>query len=206
MNNKMFLRIITACTAIVLLQSCTPAINLYHSEASLPYKSSAIQTSFTLVEPAKSGIVSYTPISFGVISAKDNGENRYVLIAPKSSTSLSYPIKLNDVLLYNSITLLTKDVEALINILKKSSESWNDKHTEVSGINYEFMIAPENKIVPQTNNVVTWYPTMRYNYQNNSSGPLAVLIVGDGLLKYVYKFEKQAYIKDFISLLEKANN
>jgi len=210
MSNKMFLRIITACTAIVLFQACSPAINLYHSEASLPYKSSAIQTTFKLVELTKSGDgISFNahPITFGVVSAKDNDQSKYVLIAPKpTSSSSSYPDKLNDVILYNSITLLPKDVDAFITILKNSSESWNAKHTDKTGVNYEFMIAPENKIIPQSTNVVTWHPSMTYNYQNNSSGPIAVLLVGDGAIRYIYKFEKQSHINDLINLLEKANN
>jgi len=191
---KVFLLIVTA----IVLQSCTTQPIFYHSEASLPYFHRSTKTVFQLIKDVSAS----SSFQFGVITARDNDTLSYVLLAPtKAQTSVN---NLVDVNLSYSIPLLTKQVKEFIKILNASSDKWNNKFGSKDGINYEFMISPENLIIQQSENVVVWYSTLKFYFQNNEDGPLGSLLFGEGTLKYFYRLDKISEIKDLTNMLSLA--
>ncbi len=63
------------------------------------------------------------------------------------------------------------------------------------------MVSPENKIIPQSENVVAWYPTFKFYFQNNDDGPLGSVLFGEGLLQFHYRIETNSAIKELASML-----
>ncbi len=191
---KVFLLIVTA----IVLQSCATQPIFYHSKASLPYFHRSTKTVFQLIKDVNAS----SSFQFGVITARDNDTLSYVLLAPaKEQTSVN---NLVDVNLSYSIPLLPKQVKEFIKILNASSDKWNNKFGSKDGINYEFMISPENLIIQQSENVVAWYSTLKFYFQNNEDGPLGSLLFGEGTLKYFYRLEEISEIKDLTNMLSLA--
>ncbi|HSH52666.1 MAG TPA: hypothetical protein VK982_13155, partial [Bacteroidales bacterium] len=141
---------------------------------------------------------------FGVISAVDNASLSYVVLAP--AKAVMYVDELTDANLSYSIPLLKSQVEEFVTLLQASVDDWDNKYKSRDGVNFEFLVSPENKIVQESANVFAWYSTLKYYFQNNEDGPLGTLLFGEGNLKYVYTFDKKSEIKDFIILLNKAIN
>lgn len=192
---KNILSITSSIVLIILLQSCATQPIFYHSEASLPYFHSSTKTVFQLVKDVKAT----NSFQFGVISAKDNDTLSYVLLAPSKETQ--FVNNLTDVNLNHAIPLLPSQVKEFVKILNSSAEKWNTKFNTKDGINYEFMVSPENRIVQQSENVVIWYSTFKFYFQNNDDGPLGSVLFGEGVLQYYYRIEKLSAIKDLSSML-----
>jgi len=194
---KTLFRFLILIAFIILLSSCSPTPFFYDSTASLPYSHRSTKTVFELMKDSKG-----TFFEFGVISAKDNDKLSYVLLSP--SIEGEYVKELTDVNLTNSVPLRLEQAKEFVEILISSSESWNKKFENTNGISYEFRIAPENQIIPQSENVVSWYSTIKFYFQNNVDGSVATLHFGEGTLKYSYKLETLSEIKDLIDLLNKS--
>ena len=184
----------------ILLQNCATTPIFYHSEASLPYSHSSTKTIFKFIKTQNST----NTFKFGVVSANDNNTLSYVLLAPsKNAPGQSIFVNsLTDANLTFSIPLLPAQVEEFIKILNSAKEKWNNKYNNEDGISYEFIVAPENRIIPQSKDVVVWYSTFKFYFQNNDDGPLATIIFGDGTLKYFYKLEELSEIRTLTELLK----
>jgi hypothetical protein len=183
---------------MILLQSCATQPIFYHSEASLPYFHSSTKTVFQLIKDDNAT----NTFQFGVISAKDNDTLSYVLLAPAKQSQ--FVSDLTDVNLSYAIPLLPTQVKEFIKILNSSAEKWDTKFDVKDGISYEFMVSPENRIIPQSENVVVWYSTFKFYFQNNDDGPLGTVLFGEGLLQYFYRLEKASAIRDLSSMLSLA--
>lgn len=187
-------------TISVILSSCSPTPIFYHSEADIPYFDRATKTDFKLITDKNIK----SSFEFGVIAAKDNDKLPYVLLAPgKLQVGVD---KLIDVNLTQAIPLMPNQVKAFIQILNQSIEKWGNKYDSKNGIAFEFMVTPENEIYRQSENVVTWYPSFKYYFQNNEDGPLCTIFFGEGLLKHYYKFDELYEVKDLLRLVTLANN
>jgi len=184
---------------VILLQGCATQPIFYHSEASLPYFHRSTKTDFQIIKDANAT----NSFQFGVIAAKDNDTLSYVVLAPSKQTQLVVN-DLTDVNLNYAIPLLPSQVKEFIKILNSSAEKWNTKYDSKDGISYEFMVSPENRIIPQSNNVVAWYSTFKFYFQNNDDGPLGSVLFGEGQLQYYYRIEKLSAIKDLSSMLSLA--
>ncbi|MGQ9799911.1 MAG: hypothetical protein ACUVRG_11610, partial [Ignavibacterium sp.] len=171
----------------------------YHSEASLPYFHRSTKTVFQLIKDDNAT----NTFQFGVIAAKDNDTLSYVVLAPSKKEG-QLVNDLTDVNLKYAIPLLPFQVKEFIKILNSSAEKWNTKYDTKDGIIYEFMVSPENRIIPQSENVVVWYSTFKFYFQNNDDGPLGSVLFGEGLLRYYYRIEKLSEIKDLASMLSLA--
>ncbi len=172
---------------------------LYHSLADLPYSSKLNFTNFELLK-----IFPYCcdDFNFGIIVATDNEHKKYILIAPGR---LNQRVNdLPDVDIDYAVTILPKYARKLLKILNYSIENWNKKIAKLRGVNVEFIIAPEHKIIKKSENVEQWYPCLRYYYQNNSEGSLATLILGED--NFIYRFDKFDDISRFRDLFEIAVN
>ena len=196
MKNVLFTIFLLA--SIILLQSCATQPIFYHSEASLPYFHRSTKTVFELIKDDNST----NSFEFGVISAKDNDTLSYVLLAP--SKNKQFVKVLTDVNLSYAIPLLPAQVKELINILNASAEKWDVKFDTKDGISYEFMVSPENRILPQSENVVVWDPTFKFYFKNNNDGPMGSVLFGEGLFQYFYKIKKSSAIRDLSSMLSLA--
>jgi len=196
---KKFLLTVSTFTLVMILQSCATQPIFYHSEASLPYFYSSTKTVFKFIKNDNAT----NSFQFGVISAKDNDTLSYVLLAPSKSKSL-FVSDLTDVNLSHAIPLLPAQVKEFIKILNSSAEKWDAKFDVKDGISYEFMVAPENRIITQSKNVVVWHSTFKYYFQNNDDGPLGTVLFGEGALQYFYKLEKSSAIRDMASMLQLA--
>lgn len=212
---KNILSIIFSIALVILIQGCVTQPIFYQSEASLPYFHRSTKTVFHLIKndnaiantihfgviTAKDNDTTNT-IQFGVIAAKDNDTLSYVVLAPpKRTQSLN---NLTDFNLNCAIPLLPSQVKEFIKILNSSAEKWDTKYDTKDGISYEFMVSPENRIIQQSGNVATWYPTFKFYFQNNDDGPLGTVLFGEGLLQYFYRLEKLSDIRDLSSMLSLA--
>ena len=192
---KNYLLKIIIFSLILLLQSCVTQPIIYHSEASLPYFHRSTKTVFKLINDDKA--MNY--FQFGIITAKDNDTLMYVLLAP--SVQGKFVTDLTDVNLAYSIPLLLPQVKEFIKVLNSSADKWDTEYLSHDGISYEFLVAPENKIVPQSENVVVWYSTFKFYFQNNDDGPLGTVLFGEGLLQELYRIEKLSEIRDLSNML-----
>ena len=184
--------------SIIILQGCTTQPIFYHSEASLPYFDKSTTTVFELIKDDNAS----NTFQFGVIAAKDNDTLSYVLLAPSKQTQVVN--NLTDVDLNYAIPLLPAQVKNFIKILNSSAEKWNTEFRTKDGINFEFMVSPENRIIPQSENVVKWYSIFKFYFQNNDDGPLGSVVFGEGQLQFFYRIEKLSAINDLASLLSMA--
>ncbi len=184
---------------LMFIQSCSTQPIFYHSEAKLPYFHKATKTVFELILDK----YATNNFKFGVIAAKDDDTLSYVLLAP-SKNSTPFVSDLTDVNLSYAIPLLPAQVKEFIKILNSSAEKWDAKFEVKDGISYEFMVTPENRIIQQSENVVVWYSTFRFYFQNNDDGPLGTVLFGEGLLQYLYRLEKASEIRDLSSMLSLA--
>lgn len=196
MKNILFT--IFSIALVILLQGCAIQPIFYHSQASLPYFHSSTKTVFKIIKDENAT----NSFKFGVISAKDNDTLLYVLLAP--SKQAQFVSNLTDVNLSYSITLLPAQVKEFIKILNSSAEKWDTKFDVKDGISYEYIVSPENRIIPQSENVVVWYSTFKFYFQNNDDGPLGTVLFGEGLLQYFYRLEKSSEIRDLSSMLSLA--
>lgn len=192
----------------ILVQNCATYPIFYHSEASLPYAHSSTKTIFKLLVNKNSS----STFSFGVISAKDNDSLSYVLFAPSINApgQSIYVNSLTDANLTFSIPLLPTQVEEFIKVLNSVEEKWNSKYNRQDGISYEFLVVPEDRIVPRSKEVivskskevVVWYSTFKFYFKNNDKGPLVSIIFGDGAFRYLYKLDKLSEVKTLTELLK----
>ncbi|MFH0735696.1 MAG: hypothetical protein V1773_13900 [bacterium] len=180
----------------ILFNGCFPKPILYHSEAKLPYQHSSTKTKFELMN----GTFNY---EFGIVAAKDNDTLSYVLVVPSYSGLVNIR-DLKDVNLNYAITLLPNQANEFVNILESAAANWNENISKKNGTAYEFLIAPENLIVKQSENVYTWYPKLSFYYQNNENGPLCNLFLGGGTIAFAYKFDKVASIKGLAEIIKTA--
>lgn len=180
-------------------QGCSVNRVYYHSEAELPYYS---RTTFTELQLISDPDVE-TDFPFGVIKATDNTNINYILLV--LSNAQSFNPELIDYNLYYNITLLPKQEKELITYLEKCLQNWSEKYQEDVGVAYEYRVAPEQKIVQQSENVANWYPYLNIYYKNNRKGPLITMFLGEGLLQQTYHFNSITAINDFIKLLELAS-
>lgn len=182
--------------SVVLLTSCMrQVVLLYHSEAELPYFHFSSKTTFKLMNDKE--LDNY--FEFGVVAAKDNDTLNYVLLVP----AIGSVNELTDVRLNNAVTLLPAQVNDFIKILDKSVKNWDEEYDKITGISYEYSVAPENLIVKESENVKVWYPTLKYYYQNDKKGAMGTIIMGEGFYKYVYFFNKKSKLTDLMNMLEK---
>ncbi len=187
-----------AIALIMILQGCATKPICYHSEASLPFFHRSTKTVFELIKDDKA----INSFQFGVISAKDNDTLSYVLLAPLELTQSVGD--LTDVNLSHAIPLLPAQVKELIRILNSSAEKWDTKFDAKDGISFEFLVSPENRIVPQSENVAVWYSTFKFYFQNNYDGPLGTVLFGEGVLQYFYRIEELSALRDFSRMLSLA--
>lgn len=186
--------------SLFILFACSPDPIIYHSEARLPFYHSSTKTNFKFIKNSNSS----NKFEFGVVSAKDDDTLSYILFTPSRIGGVVSD--LSDAHLAYSVTLLPTQVKEFLKLLNMSAYRWNDKFDDIKGISYEFFIAPENLIVQGSPNVVRWYSTLRFIFQNNDDGPLATLIMGEGSLKYLYKLDKLSEITDLAAMLKTAMN
>ncbi len=186
--------------AFMLLQSCSSKPVIYDSEAKLPFHHTKTKTVFELAVANKNG----AHLEFGVVAAKDDDTLSYVLLAPLYSGSSAD--KLKNVNLNNSVPLLPNQVREFISILQQSAAKWDENISKKNGIEYRFLVSPEYRIVPVSENVLKWYPTFKYYFQNNSEGPLGNIIFGEDNLQYYFQLDQLSEINTLIDLLNIALN
>ena len=179
-------------------QGCSVNRVYYHSEAELPYYS---RTTFTELQLISDPDVE-TDFPFGVIKATDNSNINYILLV--LSNAQSFNPELMDLNFNHTVTLLPKQTQELINFLNNCSQNWSETYRIDVGVAYEYRVAPEQKIVQQSENVANWYPYLNIYYKNNRKGPLITMFLGEGLLQQTYHFNSITAINDFIKLLELA--
>lgn len=172
--------------------------NYYHSEASLPYSSITIKSSFELILNDEKK----NPFDFGLIVAKDNDISHYLIFAQlKDARSGGELVDVN----FSRVIAVPKNrATELLKLVEHAVNSWKEKYTVTTGESCEFLIAPENKIVPQSQNVVSWYASLKFYYENNEEGPKANLIIGDYGEKKEYSFNELNNMAEFMEMLKKA--
>jgi len=183
---------------ILFIYSCAPKPIFYNSEASLPYFHSSTKTTFELIKVSEGASF----VEFGIIAAKDNDTLSYVLLAP--AIPGRFVNKLTDVSLNYAIPVLEVQIREFKKILDASILAWDQKFSREEGISYEYFVAPENRIVRQSENVAAWDPTIKFYFQNNIDGPLGSVLFGEGLLQFYYRLSNLADIQELSKILGKA--
>lgn len=184
--------------------------NYYISSADKKYKSHSVETDFIVMSAnAKemkglgSSLSSNKSSLYRVVSAVDNKELHYTLIAPKtrgiSNNSLS------SAMLYHSVTLQDEHLKELLLKIDYSIKNWGKVFGKSNGYNASHTIEGEDSLIS-------------YNYQNTKSGSIAFLKINTGksyinptnkvtyTYVYEYKFKKLSKLKLFNLLLEKSLN
>jgi hypothetical protein len=157
----------------LLVNSAIICQTYYHSEAGLPYSTKLTKTSFEMVLDESNS----NPFDFGLVVAKDNDSFPYIIFAPiKSLTGSEYLRFLN---YERSVHMPINKIKELIAGLNEAKKYWGLPFSNTQGISIEFMYAPEQKIIPQSENVVKWKPSLAFYFLNNTIGPKATLIIGE---------------------------
>ena len=185
---------------MMLVNSCNVRPMIYSSSASLPYYSKTTLTNFELINDSDSKNF----FNFGVIVANDNDKIGYILISPARIENKVD--KIPDFILNNSVTLLESQANGLLNAIEYSIKNWHSTLVESKGVNVEYIVAPEQEIISKSENVVTWNPTLRYNFQKYSNGSIAILNFGDNYTKYYFEFRKIESLNNLKKLLDIAVN
>gem|GEM_PF-3791207 len=90
----------------------------------------------------------------------------------------------------------------MIKSLEVILHKWNVETNEKDGYFFEFTHRPEHRIFKNSEAVVADLPTIQVNFNLTADGSSGSLIIGEGDLKYMYKFEERSDVKKFHDLLE----
>ena len=183
--------------AIILIATgCTaPKFIEYNSEANLKYASYSNNTSMLLMDGSKE----YTSgRSYAVVDCKDLDATEYLLIVPSLGGMRATDIHKLD--FSRAVTLKESFVKELLDRIKISINLWNEKTTKGHGISYEYTFGKEETIEIG----LRWIPAARYYFQNDSEGPMAVLVLGLEPMVNEYRFLKIEEVKDFQTRLQNA--
>lgn len=193
-------RVLTILLLTFFLASCNKAPYLpYHSTAGIPHETRMVETDMTLINSADDET---NNLSYAVIAALDNEELPYILIAPTNNSQTTEK-KIWDYNISYSTTIHPNKVKELINSLNIVLQEWNSVNNSEDGYFYEFTNTPEHRIFQNSPNVETKIPTVMVNFNVTGEGSTGSLIIGEGELRHIYKFEEKQDVMNFRNLLNR---
>ena len=193
-----------AIPVLVLLVALLPGCHLdhlaYHSTEEISYRTDVQDTEVRLVGEESGPRVDREYI---VLAARDTDGDPYVLITPKRPSSRRYEIRNAD--LQRSVPLQIEEAERLRDAVLKAADEWDQSESR-QGRFSEFTHAPEQTVEALSEDVVEWYPALRFTAAHTEEGSTARLELGSSLSEIVFrsKIENEDTTRDFGSLLRKA--
>jgi hypothetical protein len=133
------------------------------------------------------------------LSTDGESDIEYVLLAPKSSGSMSgYKIKSAN--MRRAVPLPGQTVDTFIDGLAEALTQWDQSVQDGEAVFYEFTHAPEQDIQRVSENVTEWSPSLRFVASHTPGGPTARMLLGNSPneeLQYVVTFDERTAVKDF---------
>lgn len=192
--------LLTVLFLVLLLSGCRHAPYLpYHSMASIPQYSTAINTDMTFVEGSQKKLEGR---KYAVIAAVDDDTIPYLLFAPANASSRSVT-RLEDVNFGYASYLTVDEASRFIDILNQVLVDWNQNQGMNEGAFYEFYAAPEPDIKRISPNVLEWEPSVRFTCNRTDRGVVASLLLGSSeTIKFLYTFRDDDEVADLKNLLQ----
>lgn len=195
--------LVVATLFVFLLTGCQATHVAYHSTADVPYSTSSTFTSMELVGEEAEGFER----KYRVITATDDQDVQYALLAPSEGAPIGYQLKDTD--FNRSVPLKKEKLQILIEGTKQTLQAWDRALEERKGTFYEFVHAPEQDVHRVSENVVEWHPAIRFTASHTSEGPTARMILGDSpedQLQRLIEFESREEVADLRNLLTTARD
>ncbi len=174
----------------------------YSSNAEIPHYSTSTETKMNVILNDTNNNRAY-----GVITAVDNNEIEYLLIAPKNNSNAS---RSNDISDFNITEASYIDIDAARNFsesLRQISSEWDNLDTN-DGYFYEFSSVPETDLYQVNEEVVRFAPSIRFYFNVTDEGSTGELIIehrnyrtSEVTIRSI-DFNRQDKIDDLRSLLE----
>jgi hypothetical protein len=191
--------------AFILLAGCgTSQKGYYQSTADLDNISRSTLTNAKLIKWPEE-----KKYPFGVVVATDiNSSNQrpynYALFVPSASTSSINEI--SNLRIEFAVAVNKEDLEYFAIEVDKILRSWSSKSTVSEATYYDFYSAPDKNISQKNSDDQTWYPSIRFGYQNTSKGSVGELTIGPDSFRFKYKFDEMTELASFQWVLSEAIN
>lgn len=187
---------------LLSMGGCATTPLFYHSEASLLYSGRLTKSEMELLLDANNS----NPLEFGVVHCKDNDDNSYLVISPLGKGAKSE--NLDGLILQESVTIKPEQLDQLIRIVEISSAKWEAETTGKHGMSYEYLLAPENRIIKETDHTETWYPSLKYYFQNIDNKSVVSIILGNPstIYHYYFKIDDFSNLESFLFILKKGRD
>jgi hypothetical protein len=194
-------RLLLACSVFALLYAgCGPDPIAYHSTASVPYYTSSTSTQMEAIQRQEDSAEK----PYVIFAAEDNDRTGYVLIAPTGASSRGSNFDAAD--FDRAVPLKGENLDSLIEGLGGAIDRWGTE-SEGGGSFYEFVHMPEDDIEQVSENVVEYYPSVRFTISKTEDGPIGRLVLGaspDEKLQSVIEMEEKEAVQTFRNLLMRA--
>lgn len=166
-----------------------PESNTYLSSVETEYKVQAVSTDFKYIsltreEESKISEEEYFYHKYDdleVVSAMDNNQIHYTLLAPTKFSGTGGTSKLDTIILYHSVPIKDNELKQFIQKIDESIAVWGKQYSDTDGYNATFNISSKDM-------------RMRYSYQNNSTGPVSSIRIETGkTFTFVNGFNNNEY-------------
>lgn len=174
----------------------------YSSNAEIPHYSTSTETEMNVILNDSNNNRAY-----GVITAVDNNEIEYLLIAPKNNSTDSRNNEISD---FNITEASYIDINAARNFresLRQISSEWDNLDAN-DGYFYEFSSVPETEVYQVNEEVIRFAPSIRFYFNVTDEGSTGELIIehrnhrsAEVTIRRI-DFNRQDKIDDLQSLLD----
>jgi hypothetical protein len=181
---------------------CGTQYSYYHSTADSPYYSHSILTDAKLIMWPEDIRYSFGIVVATDVKSSDSSPHHYALFVP--GAQVSGVTEISELKIAYAAPVLKKDLEFLAIELDKILRNWGNKSSFVEATYYEFYSAPEQDIVRLSENVIVWYPSVKFGFQNTEKTLIGVLLIGPDSFRFKYTFDDMKEMGAFQKVLSEA--
>jgi len=170
MIKKLF-PVLLVTTAAILLTACSTTQFNYSSSAHIPHYTSSTETIMNVMLTDGNNSRSY-----GVLTATDNQEIDYLLIAPKTGGQRSSRSQITDFNINEATYIDLEAAEEFQEALTRIVGEW-DKLRQEDGFFYEFGSAPEINVTQLDEQNIQFIPSVRFYFNITDEGATGEMIL-----------------------------
>ena len=185
---------------LLILLGCSTKLSYYNSTANSTQYSRSILTNAKLINWSAD-----KRFSFGVVvttdkNTSDSSKVHYAMFVPGYSSV----DEIADLRIEYASPVMKKDLEYLASELDEILRNWSKKNSVEDGTYYEFLSTDTGYLSPEKNSELSWYPSVKFEFQNTQKRMTGVLTLGPPNSKYKYKFDDMTKLAAFQMVVAKS--
>lgn len=187
-------------TILLALMGCSTKLSYYNSTANSTQYSRSILTNAQLINWPED-----KRFSFGVVVTTDKNTSdsslvHYAMFVPGYSSV----DEIADLRIEYASPVMKKDLEYLASELDEILRNWSKKTSVEDGTYYEFLSTNADYFNSEKNSESSWYPSVKFEFQNTEKKLIGVLTLGPPNSKYKYKFDDMTKLAAFQMVVAKS--